>query len=513
MLPGEFYYLVIVAFVVAFADNFANGANDVANAFAPSVAARTLTMKQAVLIALFTEFGGAVLLGSNTATTIRGIVRSESFAGNPDVLMLALVCSLIASASWVLFSCRRGWPISSSHSIVAALVGTAIPAFGWGSVRWGMDRGFARIATSWVLSPICGGVVSAILFHATRALVLRAENSFERAKKFMPLFFFFGGALNSFFIVFESPYLEKTFGDSVFAVLGVSIGIGFVFALWSIFFYTPWVVRIIENNEDLRVWHLFYMPFVGPRPRTLDTIAETAHVDEKHADKPAWERNADTLNYIHQRPERKGFLGRMKSALLHGVEQDVNTVTDEGLRAVHSAAERYDARTEHLYTFLQVFTAMCASFAHGANDVANGIGPLASVIEIHRTGKIPRSAPIPIELLAFGGLAIDAGLFFYGYNVIKTLGNKLMYHSPSRGFCFETGAALTVLTAAKLGLPVSSSQCLVGSAVGVAISTGNWRTVNWRKLGVIFVTWVLTVPVVACLSAGIFSFAAYAPSV
>jgi sodium-dependent phosphate transporter len=178
---------------------------------------------------------------------------------------------------------------------------------------------------------------------------------------------------------------------------------------------------------------------------------------------------------------------------------------------MHSRAAHYDNQTEHLYSFLQVLTAATQSFAHGSNDVANAIGPLATIYLVWQTNSIASTVPVPIWTLAFGGLAIVIGFATWGYNVMKNLGNRLTLHSPSRGFSMELGSALTVLLASRLGLPVSTAQCIVGATIAVGLCNGNWKAMNWRMAVWIFGGWILTVPIAATIAGCVMAFVIHAP--
>lgn len=143
-------------------------------------------------------------------------------------------------------------------------------------------------------------------------------------------------------------------------------------------------------------------------------------------------------------------------------------------------APKWSSKTEDLFISLNVITSCMQSFAHGSNDVANAIGPFATIYFIWQNGKIPgNSSPVEVWQLAFGGVAICLGLALYGYNLMRVLGNNLTYQSPSRGFCMDLGSAITIIIASKEGFPVSTTQCITGATVGVGLANGEWRAVNW----------------------------------
>lgn len=191
---------------------------------------------------------------------------------------------------------------------------------------------------------------------------------------------------------------------------------------------------------------------------------------------------------------------------MHGVDKDVVSAQKSksplsgNLEAVHARAPHFDNKTEHMYSFLQVLTAGAASFTHGANDTANAMGPLSTIYLIWNTGKLSSKAPVPLWVLAFGGVSIVIGLWTYGYNIMRNLGNRITLHSPTRGFSMELGAALTVVMATRLALPISTTQCITGATVGVGLCTGDWRSVNWRMVLWIYLGWFITLPVAGLIS-------------
>jgi len=201
-----------------------------------------------------------------------------------------------------------------------------------------------------------------------------------------------------------------------------------------------------------------------------------------------------------------------KFGFLRGVTCDVITHDNDLLRAIHSKAIRYDVRVEHLWTYCQVVSAMMMSIAHGSNDVANAVGPWAAVYQTYLAGEVATRSPTPVWFLVVAGLLLGLGFWFYGYHIVRALGNKITQMSPTRGFSVELGAAVTVLLASRLGLPVSTTQCLTGSAVGVALMNYDLGAVNWRQLAFIFMGWVMTLPAAGLVSGLLCVMALNAPS-
>ena len=209
---------------------------------------------------------------------------------------------------------------------------------------------------------------------------------------------------------------------------------------------------------------------------------------------------------------------RINRFLLRGIEKDVismqkrNAVLKWDLEDMHARAEHFDNRAEYMFSALQILTAAAASFTHGANDVANAIAPFTTAYEVWRSGTILDLAQVPVWVLAFGGGAIVLGLLTFGYHVMRTLGNRLTLISPSRGFCMELATAVTVLMATRLKLPVSTTQCITGATVGVGLANGDWRCINPKLVGWIYLGWIITVPVTALISGALMAFILNAPS-
>lgn len=220
----------------------------------------------------------------------------------------------------------------------------------------------------------------------------------------------------------------------------------------------------------------------------------------------------------------RGFWARFVYYFMRGVNRDIveeqtstkpkgfaASILAKDLSKIHVHVPHYDNKTEHLYSFLQVMTAAVASFGHGANDVSNAVGPLSAVYGIWQTNQASSRSEVPIWILAYGGAAISIGLWMYGYNMMRNLGNRLTLHSPSRGFSMELGAALTVVIATRLALPISTTQCITGATVGVGLCSGTLRAINWRMIIWIYMGWFIPLPVAATVSGGLMAIIINAP--
>lgn len=530
---------------------FGNGANDVANSYATSVAARTLSMWQVGILAACTEFIGAVALGARVTSTIKsGIISIDRFENQPGPLMLAMGCAEMGNAAWLMFATGMGWPVSTTQTIVGALVGVGFAA--QAPIHWEWTKGsVSQIAASWGIAPAIAAGFSAIIFGILKYSVLERKDPFKWAMRLIPVYLATTGAILALFIVVEAPTAPSLEEFGAGKAVGIILGVFFGCLLIGVVFFLPYFHRrLVKQDARVRFYHLplgpwllkdtcpLYFPGKGDKFVTNyyeDAYGEVlagrkthAHTAEKQpqqsqpTDAKLLESTQDverTAASAQSTPELKPrkkhlgpherflhpvadlpwthprkWLGWIKFCLLQGVTRDVVTHDSAQLRDIHSRARRYDDRVEHLWTYCQVVSAMMMSIAHGSNDVANAVGPWAAVYATYQAGEVDTEAPTPVWFLVIAGLLLGLGFWFYGYNIVRALGNKITQMSPTRGFATELGAAITVLLASRLGLPVSTTQCLTGAATGVALMNYDLGAVNWRQLGFIFSGWVLTLP-------------------
>jgi inorganic phosphate transporter, PiT family len=387
------------------------GANDVANAMGTSVGAGALTIKQAVMVAAVFEFAGAYLAGGQVTSTIRkGIIDPALLVDTPELLVYGMIAALLSAAIWLLIASLKGWPVSTTHSIVGAIVGFAAVGIGVDAVSWGK---VGTIAMSWITSPLVAGVLSFTLFRSVQILILDTDDPFNRAKKYIPFYMFLVGFVMSMVTFVKGLThvgLNLSFGQS--AIYSVGVGL---------------LVVIIGVSLQSKV--------------KLDA-------------------NAD--------------------------------------RDFHYAS------VEKIFAVLMIFTACGMAFAHGSNDVANAIGPLAAVNSVISTGgAIEEESAMPIWILFLGGAGIATGLIMYGHKVIATIGKGITHLTPSRGFAAELAAGTTVVMASATGMPISTTHTLVGAVLGVGFARGI-AAINMNVIRTIFVSWIVTLPVGACLSIIIF---------
>ncbi|KAJ3297361.1 hypothetical protein HDU79_003976, partial [Rhizoclosmatium sp. JEL0117] len=438
-LPVHSYTgIFVVTLLFAFLDGYSIGANDVANSFATSVGSRSLTYTQAVCIALFTEFGGAVLLGAANASTIKdNIVKASFFEKRQDLLMTGFMCSLIASSLWIMGCIRIGMHPSTTHSITCALVGFGVAAYGWDAVNWSWNgRGVAYVVAGWFMAPTLAGTIY--------ALHLRSHplDCFLQPRQVPPAWYLRHPSLFvSFFVIMKNG--KGDWGISVagnnpggavsltgdltkaFTIVGIMTGIIFLFC---ILFAVPFFQRRLIKEESLKWYHIFYIWFVPTQPRdenlayTLNQ-AMTPHIklDGVQTTDAVVEEKVEVVEVVEEKGNAAWL--KFKNVALKGFYHDISKDQYESAKHLHQNVHLYDNKTEYLFSFLQVMTASFASFSHGSNDVANSVGPFAGVYSIWSEGKLSSNAkaPVPTWMLAFGGIAINLGLAFYGYNIMRNL--------------------------------------------------------------------------------------------
>jgi phosphate/sulfate permease len=568
-------WILAITFIAYIFSAFGNGANDVANAYATSVAARTLSMYQVGFLSVVTEFFGAVVLGARVTDTIKnGIITIDRFEGRPAVLMLAMGCAEVGSASWLMFATGHGMPVSTTQTIVGALIGVGFASESAITWRW-TGGSVSQVAASWAIAPAIAGGFGALVFGIVKYTVLERKDSFKWAMRLIPVYFGATAGILALFITIEAPGSDLDAlgaGPAVGIILGVFAGVSLI---CYVFFLPFFERKLIKKDARIKWWHVplgpllrkenppLYFPgkaddafvtdyyadaygevragrqghnFVEDSDRASDpntssdqeidqekgananqkgTMEQAAEIAEEHRRLkkyvPPYERwivPVQELSWVNPQKWWNWF----KFLLLRGVAMDVVTHDSAKLRDIHARANRYDVRVEHLWTYCQVMSAMLMSIAHGSNDIANAVGPLSAVWATYHSGEVDTESDTPVWILVIGGLMLGLGFWFMGYHIMKALGNKITQMSPTRGFAVELGAAITVLLASRLSLPVSTTQCLTGSAIGVALMNYDLRAVNWRQVAFIFSGWILTLPAAGLISGLLCLMALNAPS-
>lgn len=401
------FILIVIAALVGFLMAWGIGANDVANAMGTSVGSKALTIKQAILIAMVFEFAGAYLAGGEVTSTIRkGIIDTAYFVNVPELLVFGMISALLAAGIWLAVASYLGWPVSTTHSIIGAIVGFAAVGVSADAVEWAKVGG---IVGSWVITPAISGFIAYLIFQSAQKLIFDTDNPFDNAKRYVPYYMALAGFVMSLVTIKKGL---KHVGLDLSPLMGYSIAIGIAIG-----------VALLGSYAIKRI-----------------------KFDQK-ADKK--------MHY---------------------------------------------ANVEKVFAILMIVTACCMAFAHGSNDVANAIGPLAAVVSVvENGGEIAGKAALAWWILPLGGFGIVAGLALFGHRVIKTIGNGITHLTPSRGFAAELAAATTVVIASGTGLPISTTQTLVGAVLGVGMARGI-AALNLGVVRNIVISWVVTLPAGAGLS-------------
>lgn len=402
---GNIYFILVLVFGLFMA--WGIGANDVANAMGTSVGSKALTIKQAFVVAAIFEFSGAFLAGGEVTKTIRkGIVDSDVLVSTPEILVFGMLASLLAAGVWLLIASRNGWPVSTTHSIVGAIVGFAAVGVGMDVVHWSK---VGQIVLSWIVTPSLAGIIAFGIFRSVQKLILDTDDPFVQAKKYVPLYAFLAAFTISLVTLFKGL---KHVGLHLSAEKNYLIAFG-------IAVFVALITKI--------------------------------------------------------------FISKVK-------------LDPEADRDFHYAS------VEKVFAALMIVTASAMAFAHGSNDVANAIGPVAAVISIVESdGVVSAKSTTPVYILLLGGLGIVIGLITYGHKVMRTIGQRITELTPSRGFAAELSAATTVVIASGTGLPVSTTQTLVGAVLGVGFARGI-AALDTGVIRTIFMSWVITLPAGAFLS-------------
>jgi len=400
--------MLIIAIITSLYMAWNIGANDVANSMGTSVGSGALTLKKAVIIAGVFEFLGAFLVGKHVTNTIsKGIVNPALFELN--IFAIGMLSSLIAASLWVTIATYLGLPVSTTQSIVGAIMGFSavlnIHLICWGKV--------IDIVTSWIISPLSGALIAYIIFLIIKKTILSKNNPIEAAKKTLPLFIFFTFFVMSMSIIYKG-------------LTNLALDFGLVYSL---------LISALAGLAAMIIGYILLRRY----------------------------------NYEYENNE-----------------------------------DKYN-KLEKLFIHLQVMTACTVAFAHGANDVANAAGPLATIVDIFNGVSVSSKVTIPLWVLVLGGAGIVLGISTWGYRVISTIGKKITEITPTRGFSAELSTAFIVLLFSKLGIPLSTSHVLVGSVLGVGIARG-LATVNYKVIKNIIYSWILTIPIAMIFSAVIFLF-------
>ncbi|GFR48394.1 hypothetical protein Agub_g10288 [Astrephomene gubernaculifera] len=493
----DYMWIVIVGFIVSFIMAAGIGANDVANAFGTSVGAKTITLKQACLIAAVFEFAGSIGLGGEVTKTIAGsIARPSAFVNEPEIFAYGMMVALIAASFWVFLATYWSLAVSTTHAVIGAVMGFALVWGGKDSVVWNdhqtdfpYSKGLVPVVCSWFVSPIMSGIVAGFIFFVTRYVILRRENSTNWAIYMYPLLVFITVFINVFFVIFKGAKNVAHWESNKAAWVAACVAAG-CFALAC--FPGIWVLRRQVKKD---------MERAAQKAAAAEAKANKAQDDDVEA--PA--EPAGKMQQIFQ---------KIKHAATRGLNQDIHkdVETDQDVADLHAAAEVFNPETEQVFKYLQVFSACAVSFSHGANDVANAVGPFSGIWFVYRNWAVSSSGDTPYWVLAMGGAGIVVGLATYGYNIMATLGVGLAKMTPSRGYSAEIATSFTVALASVYGLPISTTQCITGAEIGVGLVENLKSGVNYKLFGKQIAAWIFTLIVSGFLGAAIFSYGVFSPS-
>ena len=436
------------------------GGNDVANSFGTSVGAKTLTVKQALIIAAIFELSGAMLAGAAVTDTIRkGIVDISQMDFDPMLYVFVMMGALLSSALWLMYASTKGYPVSTTHAIVGGILGGSI-ALGYvtmphggnifGLIHW--DQ-ITKIAISWVVSPILGGMASYGIYWYLKKNILDYNDDVE-------------AKING--IKLQVKELKASYNESI-ATEEEKVSHN---------------EKLQELNRLQKKSNAFYaLRIHAPLMAAFATAMVAGMLLFKG------------LKHAHLQLDNTQIFMLIAtfSTLAYGIVYAIVKVMHKD--SPHKATMR-------LFSMLQVLTASAFAFSHGANDIANAIGPFAAIIDILATGQINAESPVPIIAMATFGIALVAGLWFIGKEVIQTVGSRITEIFPVTGFAAELGATLVILAATKLGIPVSSTHILIGAIIGIGMIN---RNANWALMRPIAMAWIITLPAAGIMSAIFFA--------
>ena len=525
--PRQYTWIFVCSIFLAFFVAWGIGANDVANSFATSVAARALTLRQAVVVAAICEFGGALLLGSGVTDTIKsGIAKTTSYTYYPELLMYGMLCALLSAGMWLALATFLELPVSTTHTIVGSIVGMSMVAAGADSVIWysapvagesPFPGGVVSIVISWIVTPMMAAVVAALMFVFTKVVVLNARNPFRMSLVLFPIYVFITIWVITYFVIqkgvngwmknenytgtvesppscpagastSKDPSLSKDQfdgeGDSCtlkplseigVTITGCQISNGTAAWISAVVAGVCSIICIVGLKLVVKLVNRDMAEYEARIAAAEDTKVED---EEGDAEAGTAKKLSQQDSFVAGKPRGRtpAALADMRrsrawKAITHGMEQDIHDVarTDEKIKHIHDGAQVFDVKTEFSFKYLQVITACANSFAHGANDVANSIGSFAAIYSIWQCSCASSKAQVPIWMFVIGGLGLVVGLATYGYKIMRSLGVKMVKITNSRGYCAELTSAIIVIVASRYGFPVSTTQVITGAITGIGL--------------------------------------------
>tara|TARA_B110000444_G_C18791313_1_gene572593 strand:- start:6 stop:1490 length:1485 start_codon:yes stop_codon:yes gene_type:complete len=478
---NHYTWIVYIGGLFSFIASMGIGANDVANSFATSVGAKSLTIKQAVVLACIFETSGAILMGSHVSETIRkGIADYECFQDDPYTLMYGCMWVCFSVASWLFTASYLEMPVSTTHSCIGGMIGMTIAIKGSNCVIWYKARdtfpyvgGVSGMVLSWFISPILSGLISSSLYGIIRVTILRKKYEDKYIYYGFPLLVGITMLLNSFFIFYKGAKGIGLDDTPLGTVIGISFGIGIFSGLLTI----PALPKIYN--------------YINTKP----SITEIQVVD--------LETNSSEIIEIESE-NPKTLYDKIVNININNFDK-IDTKDTSIINSLNDNAEVFDSRTEEFFKYLQIFSASCSAFSHGANDVANAMGPFAAILTIYWDGDVRKNSVMDKNaywILSLGGIGISLGLLLYGYRIIRAIGMKLCKITPARGTVIELSAALVTIFGSRLKIPLSTTHCQIGAICGVGLLESSWNDnvsgINKKILYKTLFGWIAT-----CIFVGI----------
>ncbi|EAK5278600.1 inorganic phosphate transporter [Campylobacter jejuni] len=466
--------LFILASIFGIFMAFNIGGNDVANSFGTSVGAKTVTIKQALIIAAVFELSGAIFAGAEVTKTIRSGIVIFPNSLDPMLFVIIMLAALLSSGVWIFIATKKGLPVSTTHSIVGGIVGASI-MMGLlkfdgiqtlSMVKWSE---ILRIAISWIASPLLGGIVAYIIYSYIDKKILKPseklndnlKNIKKERKKFK----------EEYFLNLKTKSQEEQIKELSAIALDEEEQ--------ENNFYRNKMKEFKEQEKDIDIYSILktHMPIIA--------CIAAAIISAMFLFKGL--NNVSTLDIL-QNFWIIGIIGTISYVVTFAIVKIVKKT-------------ELNKTTDRIFSWFQIFTASSFAFSHGANDIANAIGPFAAILDVLKNGTINATSPVPFAALAMFGVALVVGLWFLGKEVITTVGSKLATIRPTTGFSAELGASIVILLATQFGIPVSSTHILIGAILGIGVYNKN---ANWIMMKPIGLAWIITLPAAGIMAALVF---------
>lgn len=466
--------LFILASIFGIFMAFNIGGNDVANSFGTSVGAKTVTIKQALIIAAVFELSGAIFAGAEVTKTIRSGIVIFPNSLDPMLFVIIMLAALLSSGVWIFIATKKGLPVSTTHSIVGGIVGASImmgllkfdEIQTLSMVKWSE---ILRIAISWIASPLLGGIVAYIIYSYIDKKILKPseklnddlKNIKKERKKFK----------EEYFLNLKTKSQEEQIKELSAIALDEEEQ--------ENNFYRNKMKEFKDQEKDIDIYSILktHMPIIA--------CIAAAIISAMFLFKGL--NNVSTLDIL-QNFWIIGIIGTISYVVTFAIVKIVKKT-------------ELNKTTDRIFSWFQIFTASSFAFSHGANDIANAIGPFAAILDVLKNGTINATSPVPFAALAMFGVALVVGLWFLGKEVITTVGSKLATIRPTTGFSAELGASIVILLATQFGIPVSSTHILIGAILGIGVYNKN---ANWIMMKPIGLAWIITLPAAGIMAALVF---------